>query len=57
MSHSTLETSGAHTDDSVCRACGSQFKPILGLTELATFFVEDVACPVCDEFDLGGEAG
>jgi hypothetical protein len=69
VSHSAPEASSAKSyygaklyclasvDDSVCRGCGSQFKPLLGMTELATFFVEDVICPKCDEFDWGGEAG
>ena len=51
------QTATASVDDSVCRACGSKFEPILGQTEMATFFVEDEFCPQCDLFDLGGEAG
>ena len=57
MHHLALEVSRAHVDTSVCRVCGTQFRPLLGLTEMATFFVEDTICPQCDEFDLGGEAG
>ena len=56
MHHLALEVSRAHVDTSVCRVCGTQFRPLLGLTEMATFFVEDVTCPQCDVFDLGGES-